>query len=99
MFVRSSLLGQLPSRSLKSMVVDNLQISESEIEQLKPREVVIEILHGLGIALGLSLLWIMEVVRDHVFRVLDRANLRPRIRRASAFPPGQPRKHPTRRAQ
>jgi hypothetical protein len=31
--------------------------------------------------------------------VLDRANVRPRIRRASAFPPGQPRKHPTRRAQ
>lgn len=100
MVVRSSLLGQLSSRSLKSMVVDNLQISESlEIERLKPREVVIDILHGLGIALGLSLLWMMEVVRDRVFRVLDRANVRPRIRRASAFPPGQPRKHPTRRAQ
>jgi hypothetical protein len=94
------LLGQLASRSLKFMVVDNLQISEPvQIERLKPREVVIEILHGLGIALGLSLLWVMEVVRDRVFRVLDGANVRPRIRRASAFPPGQPRKHQTRRAQ
>lgn len=80
-------------------MADQMQIAESlEIERLKPIEVAAEILHGLGIALGLSLLWMMEAVRDRVFRLLDRVNARPRIRQASAFPPGQPRKRPPRRA-
>lgn len=75
------------------------QVSESaEMERLKPLEVAIEIVHGLGIMLGLALLWIMEAVRDRVFRLLDRANVRPRIGRASAYPPGQPRKRTPRRA-
>jgi len=75
--------------------MDRLQVAESpEMVRLKPIEVAVEILHGLGIALGLSLLWTMEAVRDRVFRLLDRVNVRPRIRPASAFPPGQPRKHP-----
>jgi len=69
-----------------------------EIERLRPIEVAVEILHGFGIALGLSLLWMMEAVRDRVFRLLDRLNARPRSRPASAFPPGQPRKRPPRRA-
>ena len=76
------------------------QISESapKVEKLRPIEVVTEILHGIGIALGLSLLWMLEVCRDGVFHLLDRANVRPRTRPASAFPPGQPRKRSPRRA-
>jgi hypothetical protein len=94
---RSSLLGQFAIHSLKSIMTDHLQVSESpdiEIVQLKPIEVAVEIVHGLGIAFGLSLLWTMEAVRDRVFRLLDRANVRPRTGPASAFPPGRPRKHP-----
>ena len=80
-------------------MVDQLQVSEPpEIVQLKPLEVAAEILHGIGITLGLGLLWMMEAVRDRIFRLLDRANLRPYSRPASAFPPGQPRKHQPRRA-
>ena len=80
-------------------MTDQMQISESlEIERLKPIEVAAEIVHGIGIALGLSLFWIMEAVRDRVFRLLERINARPRTRPASAFPPGQPRKRPPRRA-
>jgi len=64
-----------------------------EIEQLG--RVAVEVLHGIGITLGLWLLWMLEVVRDAFFHLLDRVNLRPRIRRASAFPPGRPRRHRT----
>ncbi|HVB80729.1 MAG TPA: hypothetical protein VNE82_12385 [Candidatus Binataceae bacterium] len=53
------------------------------------------VLYGIGVSLGLALLWMMEVVRNAYFRALDRLNVRPRRRRsASAFPPGQPRKRP-----
>jgi hypothetical protein len=80
-------------------MADQMQIAESlEIETLTATEVTLEIVHGVGIALGLSLFWIMEAIRDRVFRLLDRINARPRTRPASAFPPGQPRKHPPRRA-
>ncbi len=78
---------------------EQLQVSESpEVVRLKPFEIVTEILHGLGITVGLGLLWMMEAVRDHVFRLLDRINVRPRTRPASAFPPGQPRIRPPRNA-
>ena len=50
------------------------------------------ILHGTGVALGLCLLWVLEAVRNNFFRLLDRMNIKPRVRKASAFPPGQPRK-------
>ena len=81
------------------MLAEQMQVQESSlIERLKPLEVPLEVLHGLGITFGLSLLWIMEAVRDRVFRLLDRANARPRTRPASAFPPGQPRKRPPRQA-
>jgi hypothetical protein len=80
-------------------MADRAQASEPlEIVWLKPFEVALEIVHGIGIALGLSLFWTMEGVRDRIFRLLDRANARSRTRPASAFPPGQPRKHPPRRA-
>jgi hypothetical protein len=70
-----------------------VQVAESvEMVPLRPFEVAVEILQGIGIAFGLSLLWSMEAVRDRVFRLLDRVNVRPRTRRSSAFPPGQPRK-------
>jgi hypothetical protein len=53
------------------------------------------VLYGIGVSLGLALLWFMEVVRNHFFRALDRLNVKPRrSRSASAFPPGQPRKRP-----
>jgi hypothetical protein len=76
------------------------EVSEAatEVEGLGPIKVVSEIVQGIGIALGLSLLWVLEVCRDGVFRLLDRANLRPRSRPASPFPPGQPRKRTPRRA-
>jgi hypothetical protein len=81
-------------------MANQLQISETalEVEKLTAPQIVREILHGVGIALGLSLLWLLEAVRDRVFHLGDRVNLRARIRPASAFPPGQPRKLPPRRA-
>lgn len=86
-------------RSLKTVMEDQLQVSESpELIRLKPFEIAGEVLHGVGITLGLGLLWIMEAVRDRVFRLLDRINIRSHTRPASAFPPGQPRKLPPRRA-
>ena len=87
-------------RSLKIAMEDQLQVSESpEMLRLKPLEVAVEVLHGVGITLGLGFLWTMEAVRDRVFRLLDRVNKRSHTRPASAFPPGQPRKLPPRRAQ
>ena len=55
---------------------------------------ITSVLYGIGVSLGLALLWFMEIVRNAYFRALDRLNVKPRRRRsASAFPPGQPRKH------
>ena len=50
------------------------------------------VLYGIGVTLGLALLWVMEVFRNLFFHALDRLNIKPRRRHASAFPPGQPRK-------
>ncbi len=50
--------------------------------------VFLYILHGIGVTLGLTLLWSLEAVRNSFFRLLDRWNLKARVRRASAFPPG-----------
>ena len=55
-------------------------------------ETVKEVAGGVGRALGLTLFWGLEIVRDAYFRLLDRMNVKPRHKRASAFPPGQPRK-------
>ena len=64
-----------------------------EPEQFSRTGFFLEILSGIGIALGLALLWVMETVRNAYFRILDRLNVKPgRHRRASAFPPGKPRK-------
>jgi len=64
-----------------------------EIEQLSRLSYLSELVQGIGITLGLGILWGLEMVRNAYFRVLDRLNLKPRRRRASAFPPGRPRKH------
>ena len=65
---------------------------EVRIQPLRGWELALEIVGGVGRALGLTLFWGLEIVRDSYFRVLDRLNVRPRRRRASAFPPGQPKK-------
>ncbi len=68
--------------------------SETEYspEELRGRRFLSEMLQGVAIAFGLGLLWIMETARDAWFALLDRFNVKPRARRASAFPPGRPRR-------
>ncbi len=65
---------------------------EVRIQPLRGLPLVKEVAGAVGRALGLMLLWGLEIVRDSYFRVLDRLNVRPRRKRASAFPPGQPKK-------
>jgi hypothetical protein len=64
------------------------------VKQLSTGGFLFYILHGVGVSLGLCLLWVLEAVRNRAFRLLDRANIKARTRKASAFPPGQPRKRP-----
>jgi hypothetical protein len=68
---------------------------EVRIEPLRGLPLSMEIVGGIGRSLGLTLLWGLEIVRDAYFRQLDRLNVRPRHKRASAFPPGQPKKQRT----
>jgi hypothetical protein len=65
---------------------------EVRVEPLRGLKLVMEVVGGVGRTLGLTLLWGLEIVRDSYFRQLDRLNVRPRHKRASAFPPGQPKK-------
>jgi hypothetical protein len=65
------------------------------IEPLRGLPLALEIVGGIGRSLGLTLLWGLEIVRDAYFRQLDRFNVRPRHKRASAFPPGQAKKQRT----
>jgi len=52
-----------------------------------------EVARGIGVTLGLGLLWGLEIARNVYFRALDAMGVKPRRnRRASAFPPGQPKK-------
>ena len=64
-----------------------------EIEQLSRLSYLSELVQGIGITLGMGILWGLEIVRNAYFRLLERLNLKPRRRRASAFPPGRPKKH------
>ena len=64
------------------------------VRPLSAEGFLLYVLHGVGVTLGLCLLWIMEAARNSFFRLLDRSNVRARVRKASAFPPGQPRKRP-----
>lgn len=63
-----------------------------EIEQLSTLSYFSEVAQGTGLTLGLAILWGLETVRNSYFRLLDRLNIKPRRKRASAFPPGRPRK-------
>jgi hypothetical protein len=65
------------------------------LEPLAARSMIAEILHGTAIMSGLALLWGLESVRNVFFHLLDKMNLKPRTRRASAFPPGPSHKHTT----
>lgn len=68
---------------------------EVKIEPLSGLPLIREVAGGVGRTLGLTLLWGLEIVRDSYFRQLDRLNIRPRHKRASAFPPGEPKKQRT----
>ena len=65
---------------------------EIRIQPLRGLPLVKEVAGAVGRALGLTLFWGLEIVRDSYFHLLDRLNVRPRRKRASAFPPGQPKK-------
>ncbi len=65
-----------------------------EIERLTTWGFIKEFIQGIGLTLGMTILWVLEIFRNAYFRMLDRLNVKPRRRkRASAFPPGRPRKH------
>jgi hypothetical protein len=64
-----------------------------EIERLDRLGHMKEFARGTAVVLGLGLLWVLEAGRNALFRLLDRMNVRARRhRRASAFPPGRPRR-------
>ena len=63
------------------------------IERLPRSQYPLEVLKAAGTSLGLTMFWILEELRDGIFHLLDRMNVKPRVRQASAFPPGRaPRK-------
>ena len=67
----------------------------SDAEQLSTRDFISELLQGLGKMAGLGLLWSLEEVRNVYFRALDRMKVKARPKRASAFPPGSPKRQRT----
>lgn len=81
-------------RTFELSMSDQIQNVETPvvIERLGWRGTLSEIIIGIAITVGLALLWILENVRNAFFRVLDRVGVRARPHRASAFPPGRPRK-------
>lgn len=87
----------LAARGVKPYVI--LRMAEQtqtdgvlEVSRLEGRRLFTEIAYGIAITLGMASLWALENVRNGFFRFLDRINMKPRPRRASAFPPGRPRK-------
>jgi len=72
------------------------QTIQFEVERLGAAGYFRQLIWGFGTLFGLALLWVLEIVRNNYFRLLDRLNVRPRRRRSvSAFPPGRPRKRRT----
>ena len=66
-----------------------------EEQHLRRPEFLKELLRGIAVTAGLALLWVMEAIRNLCFRVLDWLGVPARRRRrASAFPPGRPRRQP-----
>jgi membrane-bound lytic murein transglycosylase MltF len=61
-----------------------------EVDKFTGLQFPYEVLKAIGVSLGLTLFWTLEKARDGIFHALDQMNLKPRIRRASAFPPGRP---------
>lgn len=58
------------------------------------REVFFEVIRGIGVVAGLGLFWVLEIVRDVYFGILDRLGFKARRKtHASAFPPGSPKTH------
>ena len=70
-----------------------------EFDELRLPSLVKEVFAGIGISVGLALLWAFEAMRDRYFRLLDRMKFRPWSHRGSAFPAGRPRKQTTVEAQ
>ena len=85
-------------RMLRHLLLVAMETGDEKVQvqvrvtPLSRGELAKEVAGGVGRALGLTLFWGLEIVRDAYFRVLDRINVKPRHKRASAFPPGQPRK-------
>lgn len=69
------------------------QIVAPPAQKTGPFAFALDVLQGIGVMLGLAVLWMFESIRDVIFRALDRFNIKARgPRRVSAFPPGTPRK-------
>ena len=83
---------------LRHLVLITMETGDEKVQvqvritPLSRGDLIKEVAGGVGRALGLTLFWGLEIIRDAYFRVLDRLNVKPRHKRASAFPPGQPRK-------
>jgi hypothetical protein len=65
-----------------------------QITPLSRADFAKEVVRGIGVSAGMALLWSLEIARNACFHLLDRFNIPARKKRASAFPPGQPRKRP-----
>ena len=81
-----------PNLSLWMETTEETRPTPLPVEQLSTLSYLSEVAQGIGITLGLGILWGLEIVRNSYFRLLERLNLKPRRRRASAFPPGRPKK-------
>lgn len=66
-------------------------------EPIGKAEFIFDVIQAVAVMFGLALLWLLEVIRNIFFRVLDRLNIKSDPRRASAFPPGRPKKRATSR--
>jgi hypothetical protein len=73
-------------------VVDSIIEEPLVVKKISAPRFLFYILHGIGITLGLWILWGLEVMRNIAFRVLDRVNVKARTRKASPYPPGQSQK-------
>jgi hypothetical protein len=68
------------------------KVPEPDPEDLTGKGYVFAVLSAVAIALGMTLLWTMEIVRNAVFWLLDRLHISPKGRvRAAAYPPSPKR--------
>ena len=64
-----------------------------DLQHMGPVDFLHQVIHGVGVVLGLGLLWSLESIRNVFFRQLDRFNVKSHPpRKVSAFPPGSPRR-------